>query len=73
MKIAKSNIVANVVLIALVEMTSCAQAQVVPDAGAIRQQIERDLPAAPPKPVRLKGGARLDIQHIEAAIADGRA
>jgi hypothetical protein len=25
-----------------------------------------------PKPVRLKGGARLDMQDIEAAIADGR-
>jgi hypothetical protein len=33
---------------------------------------ESGRPLRAPKPVRLKGGARLDMQDIEAAIAGGR-
>jgi hypothetical protein len=33
---------------------------------------ESGLPLRAPRPVRLKGGARLDMQDIEAAIAGGR-
>jgi hypothetical protein len=33
---------------------------------------EADQPTRAPKPVRLKGGVRLDIQDIEAAIGGGR-
>lgn len=33
---------------------------------------ELDQPRRAPKPVRLKGGIRLDIQDIEAAIDGGR-
>jgi hypothetical protein len=33
---------------------------------------EIDQPRRAPKPVRLKGGIRLDIQDIEAAIDGGR-
>lgn len=32
----------------------------------------QELPAPPPKPVRLKNQARLTIEDIEAAIAAGR-
>jgi hypothetical protein len=46
----------------------------------IAQLLELGMAASPesgrslraPKPVRLKGGARLNMQDIEAAIADGR-
>jgi len=45
----------------------------------IAQLLELGMAASPevdrprvPKPVRLKGGARLDIQDIEAAIGGGR-
>ena len=46
----------------------------------IAQLLELGLASAPesgrplraPKPVRLKGGARFDMQDIEAAIAGGR-
>jgi hypothetical protein len=33
---------------------------------------ESERPLRAPKPVRLKGGARLDMQGIEAAISGGR-